>query len=97
MEKSVKMIAAATAALDYKRSNPGAGHDEVLKHIFSSTRSERDAESKIGMVAAASKAVEILNKNPGLKDKEVLRIVINEMPKMITSITSSDNMPIGKR
>jgi hypothetical protein len=97
MEKSVKMIAAASAALYYKRSNPAAGNDALLKYIFGSTRSERDPEAKIGMIAAASKASEILEKFPNLKDKEILKIVISEMPEMINSITSSDNHPLGKR
>lgn len=85
MKEGVKLVPAITEAFRYKKKNPFAGEDEVLKHILKFSKQERK-NVKIGMVSAASKTVQLIDKNPHLNEKEVIREIVKEIPNIISII-----------
>ena len=86
MEEGAELVPAITEAFRYKKKNPMAGEDEVLKYILKFSKMEKRKNVKIGMVSAASKTAQLLEKNPRLTEKEVIREVVKEIPNILLTI-----------
>lgn len=86
MEEGAELVPAITEAFRYKKKNPMAGEDEVLKHILKFSKMEKRKNVKMGMVSAASKTVKLIEKNPRLNEKEVIREVVKEIPNIVSII-----------
>ncbi len=85
MEKGVELIPAITEAFKYKKRNPLAAEDEILKHILKFARQESKG-TKIGMISTASKTIQLLERNPRLTEKEVIGEVVKEIPDILLKI-----------
>lgn len=85
MEEGAELVPAITEAFRYKKKNPMAREDEVLKHILKFSKMEKK-NVKIGMVSAASKTVKLIEKNPRLNEKEVIREIMREIPSILLTI-----------
>jgi len=64
--KKIRMIAAVSEALSFKKGNSDADNEKALRHISKFVSSERDEETKIGMIASASRALSIQERSPAL-------------------------------
>ncbi len=90
MEAKIKMIAAATEALNFLRKNPKAIDSEVLQYVTDYIVSEniKDYGIKFGMIAAATEAYNIFMKDSKLSDKEILKQVMLKIPDIMHSISA---------
>jgi hypothetical protein len=90
MEAKIKMIAAATEALNFLRRNPKAMDSEVLQYVTDYIVSEgiKDYSVKFGMIAAATEAYNIFMKETKLTDKEILKKVMVRIPEILGTIDS---------
>lgn len=85
MEEGGELIPAITEAFKYKKKNPLATEDEVLKHILKFSKQEKK-NVKIGMVSTASKTIQFIDKNPHANEKEVIREIVKEIPNIVSII-----------
>ncbi len=88
MEKGVELIPAIAEAFKYKKKNPLAAEDEILKHILKFAKQESKS-IKIGMVSTASKTIQLLEKNPRLTEKEAIREIVKEIPHILLKINEN--------
>jgi len=89
MEAKIKMIAAATEALNFLRRNPKSMDSEVLQNVTDYIQSEniKDYSVKFGMIAAATETYNIFMKESKLSDKEILKKVMQRIPEIMNTIT----------
>ncbi len=89
MEAKIKMIAAATEALNFLRKNPKAMDSEVLQSVadYILTENIRDYSIKFGMIAAATETYNIFMKESKLSDKEILKKVMLRIPEIMQTIS----------
>ncbi len=85
-EEGAELVPAITEAFRYKKRNPLASEDEVLKHILKFSKSEKKKEVKMGMISAASKTIKLMEKSPRLNEKEAIKGVVKEIPAIISTI-----------
>jgi hypothetical protein len=76
----VVMMIAAGKALGYKKQNPGADHEEILKHVMNNIHG--DKESKINAIVAANRALKYIQENPELGDKKVMQKIMDELDEI---------------
>jgi hypothetical protein len=90
MEAKIKMIAAATKALNFLRKNPKSIDSEVLQYVSDYILSEniKDYSIKFAMIAAATETYNIFMKESKLSDKEILKKVMLRIPEIINTITA---------
>lgn len=89
MELKIKMMAAASSALEYLRSHKNVTDEEVLQHVSDFILDERikDYNIKFGMIAAATETYKIFQKeSANLSDKEILRKVMLRIPEIIENM-----------
>ena len=89
-DKKIIMIAAANSAISYKRQNPNAGIEEVIKYVMREVKSER--ELKVFGIAAASFVLNYLEKNPKASEREVMQSFSNESNNIIISIENQEEI-----
>ncbi|MGV8151456.1 MAG: hypothetical protein ACP5OG_00085 [Candidatus Nanoarchaeia archaeon] len=92
MEQNIKMIAAASEVLNYRKKDPTAIDEEIFQHIsdFISAQGIKDQNTKRSMIAAASKAFDISRKNPNLTDKQILKQLMEEIPIILQNLEETD-------
>jgi len=83
----VLMMVGAGDALKYKRENPNADSQEILRHIMSNFRAK--SEFKVFAIAAASKALEYKEKNRNATEKEIMQKVMDESNEILKSSLES--------
>ncbi len=90
MEGKIKMMAAASEALQFLRRNTKVTDEEVLQDVadFIASQSIKDYETKFGMIAAATETYNISRKEPNLTDREILKKVMQKIPEMINNIST---------
>jgi len=79
----IAMMTATSKAIDYKRINPKADHEEVLQFIMKDLKAK--GQEKIGAVAAASKALKYLE-DPSLSNKQIMQKVMNESEEILMTM-----------
>lgn len=84
--EEIKMISAISEAFKFKKTNPKADSESILKHISGFVQEEKTHDSKMAMIAAVSKAVSISEKYNFLSDKEIIRKVMPELKEIIAKI-----------
>lgn len=89
MESKIKMMAAASVALDFLRRNAKVTDEELLQHIsdYIVHQNIRDYSIKFGMIAAATETYNIFMKESKLTDKEILRKVMLKIPSIMENIS----------
>ena len=85
-EKGVNMIAAVSKALAFRKNNPRADSEMIMKHVSRFIEATEDDGAKLGMIAASSRAVYILEREPNLTDKEIIKRVMKELPEIKSRI-----------
>jgi len=88
MEAKIKMMAAASEALQFLRTNNKVTDSEVLQAVadFIQRQNIRDYSTKFGMIAAATETYNIFRKEPNISDKEILRMVMLRIPDILQNI-----------
>jgi len=86
MEKEVKMISTVSAVLDFKRKNPGADSEKILRYVADFVSKEKDYDTKISMMATGTKAVSIIERNPRLSEREVIKKIVELLPEINSNI-----------
>lgn len=92
MEDKIKMVLAASKMWNFRKENPYASDEEILKYISDYVHSLdiKDQKTKIGMIAAASKALAISKKNRYMTEKQMLRDFMREIPAISESISEKE-------
>lgn len=83
MEDKITMIVAANSVLSYKKKNPIAEAEEVLKYVMSSVDAKGDA--KILGIAAANYVLKYISTHPNATEKEVMQSLTNEINSILDS------------
>jgi hypothetical protein len=88
MEHKIKMMAAASEALQFLRRNSKVTDEELHQHIadYIVSQNIRDYSTKFGMIAAATETYNIYMKESGIGDKEILRKVMLKIPEILQNI-----------
>jgi len=81
----VKMISALTEALNYRKKNPKADEEAIMKQVARFVSKEKNEDSKIAMIAAASRGIKMLERKEML-DRQVIKQVMAELPEIINKI-----------
>ncbi len=81
----VRMIAAISEALNYKRKNPPFDTEKILKHISKFIKQEK-SRTQIAMIAATSKAVGLIEKDNSLADREIIKKIMPELKEISNRI-----------
>jgi hypothetical protein len=91
MESKIKMMAAASEALQFLRRNTKVTDEEVLQDVadFILTQNVRDYSTKFGMIAAATETYNIFRKESNISDKEILKRVMQRIPEILQNIGPS--------
>jgi DNA-binding protein H-NS len=93
MEEKIKMVSAAARLIEFKKQNPLAIDEEVFQNVsdyISEMKDIKNEKIKIGMMAAASEAFNISKENPRLTEKEVLRMVVKEIPNILSGLNQEE-------
>ena len=85
MQHEVNIIVAVSEALKFRKQKPLARHEEILEHINSLIRQQRDENTKLGMIVATNRALDFLDKNPEMNDKTALQHVMANLPEILAS------------
>jgi hypothetical protein len=85
-KKEVRMVAAVSEALEFRKRNPNVDSEKILSHIINLVAKEKEQDIKLGMIAAASKAVFILERNPNMHERMIIKQVMKEFPDIIAGI-----------
>lgn len=88
MEIQIRMVSAASEAINFQRQNPLAIDEESFQHIanYIERQKIRDEKIKMAMIAAAGKAFEMAHKNPEMSDKLLLKEFMQEIPGILVNI-----------
>lgn len=84
MDIKFAITSSAIKALDYKKNNPNASIEEVMKSVFIGARGSSAA--KKGVVVGVSKAVKYLEQNPTLTTKAIMQRIMNELNEIVVSL-----------
>ncbi len=82
--EQIAMIVGASAALAYRRKNPSADSEEIIKHIVSAIELDRD--TKVFGVAAANFVAKYTTLKPQATEREVMQSLTNEIPILLNFI-----------
>lgn len=85
MEIKIKMVSAASEALNFRKQKPNAIDEETFQYISDFIESQKinNQKIKIAMVASAEKALKMARENPNLSDKELLKRFMDEIPDIL--------------
>lgn len=89
-EKEIKiaMIAAASAALDYLKSNPKSDSERIMKFVIKHLNAEHD--SKIAGIAAANHVLKLKERNFKLTDKKAMQDLTDNAENILRSIKTQE-------
>jgi hypothetical protein len=90
MEIQIKMMAAASEVINFKKKNPQAIHEEIFQHVSDYISNERikDEKIKLAMIASAGKVFQMVNDNPNYSEKELLKRFVEEIPFLLQNVDS---------
>ena len=83
MKNEVAVIAAVSKGLDYRKQHPSCLSEDVLQHINSTVREERDQTTKLAMIVATSLALDFLDKHPAANEKLALQHVMASLTEIL--------------
>ncbi len=83
-DEKIAMIVGASSAYSYKKKNPYAENERIMRHVMMDIKAGRDV--KIVGIAAANFVINYLNRNPKATEKEVMQNLANETGKILSSI-----------
>lgn len=81
----VKMISAVNQALSFRKKNPKADDEAIMKHIALFASQEKNSYAKLGMIASVARTLKILQKED-LADRVIIKRVMAELPEIINNI-----------
>ena len=81
-KRGIEMVAAVSEALKYRKANPSADEEKIMRHVMSFLSEVRNREAKVESIAAVNYALKILRQNP----KQIDRAIIEEIVTNIDSI-----------
>jgi hypothetical protein len=81
-KRGIEMIAAVSEALKFRKANPSADEEKIMRHVMSFLSEARSKEAKISSIAAVNYALKMLRQNP----KHTERAIIDEIVTNIDSI-----------
>lgn len=86
--EKIAMIVGASSALSYRRKNPSADSEEILKYVIKTI--EVNKKAKVFGVAAANFVMKYISQNSQATEREVMQNLTNEIPKILNFIKSED-------
>ncbi|MBI2629980.1 hypothetical protein HYW76_02675 [Candidatus Pacearchaeota archaeon] len=78
------MITSANAVFSYKKENPSAESEEIIKYLMKSL--DAGKQEKICAVAAADFLLKYLEKNPRAGEKEAIQHVMDNITEIVSSV-----------
>lgn len=86
LKEEVKMIEAVSEVFSFKKDNPNADSEKILRHISKFVKKYPNRETKRAMIAAASKALSIFEQYNFLSEKEVIKRIMPELREILEKI-----------
>ncbi len=86
--EKIAMIVGASSALSYRRKNPSADSEEILKYVIKTI--ELNKKAKVFGVAAADFVIKYITKKPQATEREVMQNLTNETPRILNFIKNED-------
>ncbi len=86
----IGMVSAATAVLNYRKKHPESNAEDLMGHVVSMFRDERDEFQKLASIAAAGETLSILERNPDLSDKTILSMIVAQIPEILANVESQE-------
>jgi hypothetical protein len=83
-DKKMVMVQAGSLAYSYKKKNPNAEAEELIRHVMSGLGSKK--ENKVFGIAAADYVLKYLTKNPDAREKEVMQALVNQTASILGNI-----------
>ena len=84
--KKIVMVQAGSIAYSYKKRNPNAKAEEIIRHVMREIGVKKDL--KIFSIAAADYVLKYLTKKPSSSEKEVMQSLVNQTPTILGNIES---------
>jgi hypothetical protein len=82
--KKMVMVQAGSLAFSYKRRNPNAEAEELIRYVMTELGSKK--ENKVFGIAAADYVLKYLTKKPASSEKEVMQSLVNQTPTILGNI-----------
>ncbi len=78
-ETKIRIISSVSEVFKFKKENPKADYESLIRYIVKIAREEKDKNKKIAMISAAAKAASYIEKNPLITEKEAIRKIMSEI------------------
>lgn len=78
-KRGIEMVAAVSEALKYRKENPSADEEKIMRHVIGFLSGVRNRKAKIESIAAVNYALKILRHNPDKIDRAIIDEVVNNI------------------
>lgn len=85
VDEKIRMLASIHEVFNFKKKNPEADAEKVIKHISKFVVQEKHKETKMAMIAAASNALKLLETN-SFSEREIIKKIMPELKEIMDKI-----------